>query len=376
MTVRPFTPPTHRQRPGQTGIAVLLVTLFFALLCAPSTALADQIADKKAEAARLAAQINAQGDKLSVLDEQMNRATLKAQSIEADAARAQADLVRTQQRAAEAVGALRVQAVAAYLHGGNAATKPVLSTGVGDTGIQKQYISALASKQRDVLDSVRQARQDLVARQATLASARNQARSALAQAAAARDAAAKADAGLQATLAKTNGELAQLVAAEQARQAAAAESRARASVAAQQAAAASRNQQSASRGSSAQPSGPPPPVGSGAQAAIAEARKQIGKPYRYGAAGPNDFDCSGLVMWSWRAGGRSLSHSTYSQWDQTTRVAISDLQPGDIVFFGSDLHHDGLYIGNGQMIEAPHTGAYVRYASIYRSDLYGGGRVN
>ncbi|MDQ1403061.1 MAG: peptidoglycan DL-endopeptidase CwlO [Actinomycetota bacterium] len=362
----------HRQRPGVTGIAVLLVTLFFALLCAPGAASADQIADKKAEAARLASQINAQGDKLSQLDEQMNRATLRAQAIEADQAKAQDDLARTQQRAAQAVSALRVQAVAAYVHGGTIASKPVIASDARDSAIQKQYISTLASQQRDVLDAVRQARQDLAARQAALASARAQARSALAQVASARDAAARADAGLQATLDKTKGELAQLVAQEQARQAAAAESRARAA----QAAAAARNQRSASRGPSAQPSGPPPPVGSGASAAIAEARRQIGKPYRYGAAGPDSFDCSGLVMWSWRAGGRSLPHSTYAQWDATTRVAISDLQPGDIVFFGSDLHHDGLYIGNGQMIEAPHSGAYVRYASIYRSDLYGGGRVN
>jgi cell wall-associated NlpC family hydrolase len=55
---------------------------------------------------------------------------------------------------------------------------------------------------------------------------------------------------------------------------------------------------------------------------------------------------------------------------------VDQLQPGDIVFFGRDLHHDGLYIGGGQMIEAPHTGTQVRYASIYRSDLVGGGRVN
>jgi cell wall-associated NlpC family hydrolase len=83
-----------------------------------------------------------------------------------------------------------------------------------------------------------------------------------------------------------------------------------------------------------------------------------------------------LVLFSWRAGGKSLPHSAAAQYDATTRVAIADLQPGDIVFFGSDLHHNGLYVGGGQMIEAPHSGTVVRYASIYRSDLYGGGRVN
>jgi cell wall-associated NlpC family hydrolase len=53
---------------------------------------------------------------------------------------------------------------------------------------------------------------------------------------------------------------------------------------------------------------------------------------------------------------------------------MSAIQPGDLVFFGSDLHHVGIYVGGGQMIEAPHTGVPVRYASIYRSDLVGAGR--
>ncbi len=81
-------------------------------------------------------------------------------------------------------------------------------------------------------------------------------------------------------------------------------------------------------------------------------------------------------MWAWKAAGKSLPHNAAAQYNATARVDIDDLQPGDIVFFGSDLHHDGLYVGNGQMIEAPSTGQVVRYASIYRSDLVqSGGRV-
>jgi cell wall-associated NlpC family hydrolase len=110
---------------------------------------------------------------------------------------------------------------------------------------------------------------------------------------------------------------------------------------------------------------------------LAYARAQIGKPYEWGADGPNTFDCSGLTMRAWAQAGVSLYHYTGAQYDQTSRVAISDLQPGDLVFYGSSgptSHHVGLYVGGGQMIEAPYTGADVRYASIYRSDLlpYGG----
>ena len=109
-------------------------------------------------------------------------------------------------------------------------------------------------------------------------------------------------------------------------------------------------------------------------AAVAEAQRQIGKPYQWGAAGPDSFDCSGLTMWAWGHAGVSLPHYTKAQYDATTHISISDLQPGDLVFFGSDFHHMGLYVGGGQMIEAPHTGANVRYASIYRSDLIAASR--
>jgi cell wall-associated NlpC family hydrolase len=112
-------------------------------------------------------------------------------------------------------------------------------------------------------------------------------------------------------------------------------------------------------------------------AVLAYARAQLGKPYQWGASGPNAFDCSGLTMQAWARAGVYLDHYTGAQWDETSRVAISDLRPGDLVFFGDSgptAHHMGLYVGGGQMIEAPHTGASVRYASIYRSDLlpYGG----
>jgi cell wall-associated NlpC family hydrolase len=121
----------------------------------------------------------------------------------------------------------------------------------------------------------------------------------------------------------------------------------------------------------------PPPSHGGVSAVIAYAQAQLGKPYQWGGAGPSSFDCSGLTMRAWQRAGVSLSHYTGAQWGETSRVAISDLRPGDLVFFGSSgagSHHVGLYVGGGQMIEAPRAGVPVRYASIYRSDLvsYGG----
>jgi cell wall-associated NlpC family hydrolase len=111
-----------------------------------------------------------------------------------------------------------------------------------------------------------------------------------------------------------------------------------------------------------------------AQAAVDAALSQVGKPYQWGAAGPNSYDCSGLTMWSWAHAGVSLPHSSSSQYGATVRVAQGDWEPGDLLFFGSPIHHVGMYIGNGQMVEAPYTGQYVRVVSASRSDLVGAGR--
>jgi cell wall-associated NlpC family hydrolase len=108
--------------------------------------------------------------------------------------------------------------------------------------------------------------------------------------------------------------------------------------------------------------------------AIAFARDQIGKPYVWGATGPNSYDCSGLTQAAWKAAGVSLPRTTWDQVEVGTRVATEDLQPGDLVFFYDDISHEGLYIGDGQMIHAPKPGTNVRIESIYYMPIYGGVR--
>lgn len=119
------------------------------------------------------------------------------------------------------------------------------------------------------------------------------------------------------------------------------------------------------------------PASGPARAALDFAYAQLGKPYSYGAAGPSSYDCSGLTMKSWAAAGVGITRTTNSQYAATKRVAKSNLQPGDLVFF-SNLGHVGLYVGGGKMIHAPHTGDVVRIADIssgyYVSNYYGAGR--
>jgi peptidoglycan DL-endopeptidase CwlO len=109
----------------------------------------------------------------------------------------------------------------------------------------------------------------------------------------------------------------------------------------------------------------------GARVAVQWAYKELGKPYVWGAAGPDSFDCSGLTQYVWAKAGVYLDHYTGSQWNEGRHVSRGQLEPGDLVFFGSDLHHVGLYIGNGNMIEAPHSGADVRISGAFRSDYAG-----
>jgi len=113
------------------------------------------------------------------------------------------------------------------------------------------------------------------------------------------------------------------------------------------------------------------------QRAVQAAMSQIGKPYQWAAAGPNTYDCSGLTMWAYDQVGVHLLHYTGDQWVEGAHIAQSQLRPGDLVFFAyntsdpSTIHHVGMYIGNGQMVDAPYTGADVRTESAFEAGYIG-----
>ena len=112
---------------------------------------------------------------------------------------------------------------------------------------------------------------------------------------------------------------------------------------------------------------PIPPIlgnGTGHPQAASIALRYLGVPYVWGGASPSGFDCSGLVMYVYAQLGISLPHYTVSQWDATQPISMSQLQPGDLVFFNG-LSHVGMYIGGGKMVDAPHTGSVVRIDNIY-----------
>ncbi|WP_232248407.1 C40 family peptidase [Streptacidiphilus rugosus] len=106
------------------------------------------------------------------------------------------------------------------------------------------------------------------------------------------------------------------------------------------------------------------PASAGAALALAAARSAVGMPYVYGATGPGAFDCSGLMYWAWRHGGVALPRTSQEQAFAGRRVPLSEARPGDLVIYYGDMHHVGMYAGNGMIIHAPYPGARVRYESV------------
>jgi cell wall-associated NlpC family hydrolase len=115
--------------------------------------------------------------------------------------------------------------------------------------------------------------------------------------------------------------------------------------------------------------------------AITWARTQIGKPYAWGGAGPNSYDCSGLTMRAFEQAGRQLPRVTRDQWKATTRVSIDDMRPGDLLFWSSNgqpsgIYHVAIYTGEGMRLHAPSTGLKVEEVAVWKGNLLPfGGRV-
>ncbi|MDT0308514.1 NlpC/P60 family protein [Streptomyces sp. DSM 44917] len=111
-----------------------------------------------------------------------------------------------------------------------------------------------------------------------------------------------------------------------------------------------------------------------AAAAVAFALAQQGKPYVWGATGPDAFDCSGLTQAAWRAAGVSLPRTSYAQAGAGRRVSRGELAPGDLVFYYSGVSHVGLYVGDGRIVHASRPGTPVRLAPVDSMPFAGAAR--
>jgi cell wall-associated NlpC family hydrolase len=122
------------------------------------------------------------------------------------------------------------------------------------------------------------------------------------------------------------------------------------------------------------PSGPITGSGAGVEA-LRAAMKMLGKPYKWGAEGPNSFDCSGLMSWAFKQAGITLPRSSSQQARVGTPVSRDQLRPGDLVFFYQPVSHVGIYVGEDKIISAPQTGDVVKYSSLARRPFTGARRL-
>jgi peptidoglycan DL-endopeptidase CwlO len=109
--------------------------------------------------------------------------------------------------------------------------------------------------------------------------------------------------------------------------------------------------------------------------ALEAAMTRRGDPYVWGAAGPDEFDCSGLVVWAFAQEGITLPHFTGDLWESGVHVPRADLEPGDLVFFFPDISHVGIYVGDGLMIDAPDFGEAVQVEPVFWDEYVGAVRI-
>lgn len=373
------------------GAGVALV----GLLVSSVPARADEISDKRAQAAQLAAQIDSIGLQESALSEQYDKAVLTEQQAAQQVTVAQHQEQAAITNAANARLAVRKVALDAYVGGGTSTLAAQAGAGLPSAEnevLRSEYETVLASNQQDALDQYRVAELQATTAERQLSAAQQRAAAQVGAVKSAETSVQQAQAQLQGTYAQVKGQLATLVAQAQAAQEAQRERQAQLALAQQRAAQQARLQ---AQTTAAQPQAPPAassvaggipasapptppagttgtgpptqptPTGTGGAVAVAAAMTRLGDPYVWGAAGPNTFDCSGLTMWAWAHAGLSLPHYSGAQYSTTLHIPVSDLQPGDLVFFADPGEHEAMYVGNGQVIEAPHSGAVVRIQPLY-----------
>ena len=359
-------------RRGHTRF-VRLVAISAVAGVATTTALVG-LAAGPASADSVQTQINAAQKQLDALDSQAEAATERYNAARIALSAAQSNATAAQHRLAAAQAklsglrkAVSAFAIAAYTGDPLDSTLSITATNPQEYLDKLATLQAVTNSQQQALAAVAAASHDEAAAQAAASAALTVQQRSTQQMQNDRDQVLTAAAKEQNILDGLKAKEAALIRAAKARAARLAAEREAAALAARAAAA-----RAAAAALSSQGVSSPMVTGSGgARVAVQWAYKELGKPYQWGAAGPDSFDCSGLTQYVWAKAGVYLDHYTGSQWNEGRHVSQAELQPGDLVFFGSDLHHVGIYIGNGNMIEAPHTGADVRISPYDRPDYAG-----
>jgi peptidoglycan DL-endopeptidase CwlO len=332
---------------------------------------ADSISDLRAQAAALVSKINSLGMQEDALSEQYDAARNQVQTLDAQVMAAAKQLSSTEATTSRDRSVLLQDAVEAYVNGGNSpqASGSTAMQSANNALLRAEYVDTLATDQNNAIDQYHLASLQQHAAESALKQREAAAKAQVQKVSSAQQAVTNLAAQLTAQKSRITGQIATLVAQQEAAAAAAAQRAAQQRLAAEQAAAQATAAAQAQLQSQPQvqvqaagslPSSAPPPVGSGAAGAVAAAESRVGDPYVWGAAGPNAFDCSGLVMWAYAQVGISLPHFSGAQYADTTHISMSQLEPGDLVFPADPSQHVAMYVGGGMIVQAPYTGADVQ----------------
>ncbi len=378
----------NRRFARRLAIAMLALTVGVAPFLSTSNARADEITDLQARADQISAQISDLRAQVEADTQAVEQAAYEAQQIEEKIAKATEQLEAAKKNEELNRAALADYALSAYVNGGSSTVDltVLLDTAGDDLGPRQGYQSTAVGDRQELVDELQASQRITAERTETLEAERRKAAEVAETAEAKRASAEAAQAELEAVQSQVEGRLADLIAERQAAEQRAREARARAAAQAEQERAAAEAAAAQSAAAAPEPTAaapapapslppapsstaPPPPVSSGSGAgsrALAAAASQLGTPYVWGGASPGGFDCSGLTMWAWAQAGVSLPRTTYDQRNAGQVVPLSQLQPGDLVFY-SGFGHMAMYAGGGSIIHAPHTGDVVKYASLYMS---------
>ncbi|MFE1954714.1 MULTISPECIES: C40 family peptidase [Streptomyces] len=325
----------HSRLPGldrntrATVLTVAVASAAAALAAVPADAAPkDTPADTKAEVDRLYEQAEQ-------ATEAFNKADERADKLRTELRTTQDEVARGQERINAMRRALGLLAGAQYRSGGIDPSLALMLSSDPDSYLDKAgTLDRISARHAGELTELRAAQRDL-------AQERAGARRKLAELDAVRKAVARHKRGVETKLARARQLLNSLPDADRAAY-----------------------ERSSRGGERPDLSGAGPASSGRAATALAAAQSALGKPYVWGANGPSAFDCSGLMQWSYARAGVALPRTSQAQRYAGRQVPLSQARPGDLVAYGADAHHIGIYAGNGQVIHAPYPGAPVRYDPV------------
>jgi len=343
--------------PRKRHAQVFLVAVAAALVAAAGATADPSVSAKQAQAQQVLSQINSIDVQLGTAVEAYNSANVHLQKIQGDLRNNAFELRVARANLKRSQGALEKRLVSIYTSGDQNSTLAVLlgSSNIDDLLNRMETIHSTSKQDAQIVREVTTAKHAIQQHRVELQQARTEQERVVAQRAAQRHHIEAQLAERRQLLSSIHSEIEQLKQQEAARQLQiAAEARQRIS-----------NPSPVGVGASAPEASTvaPPSIHGGV---VGIAMRYLGVPYVWGGASPSGFDCSGLVMYVFAQIGVSLPHSSYVQFGMGAPVSMSQLQPGDLVFFAG-ASHVGIYIGGGQFIHAPHTGDVVRVSSLSES---------